>query len=1356
MNFSNYPFIKEDIQCIADYLRNNKTIERVFLDNCGINDKQVKILAEIFRLNKTITKLSLVSNKAITNIGIKTLLEIKHNNQYKRAELEISPNFNDNSEFQLIPEIDILNKNSVNTYLKKTKARNLDSEIENKNLQPLKNYHELKRPFIKNGNKLLKLIAESHNEITKTGNSINKLIVMVGMNGVGATTLSCFLSGQKLEEDEDRSLYAKEPKYNEKIHHQANNGYKLVNNFFISDDEGGINIIECPGIHNKPINSIQTILNLYIYRQILELAEKVRFSVVIRDNSANDVVDSTYQQFTNIFRDSNGQLTPEIKEQLKDAVSYIISVADYKTNEEKKAKIKVEESKLRKDAKRQNLDEGQKFIIEELGKSVNLFKKPSGDTKSFLETLDTKDFFIVIDAISLVVRTIANNEIEAEREQIFSYIEAIFQSKNEEEKNANIVLIDEWQRKILDVLAISKDTGDVLPKSASVNFATTIEVISQSKNEEEKNTNITVIDGQKHPDLYVLAPSKGTGDVLPNSASNTNSTITAEEQKNIMTTALKFELQDILSKKNLYEPLIIEQVKKLMSLCIKPFSDTLNIKDLSQAKDLNQVKNLNQVKDSSQNKWATIKEIYIKPQKSETQKPILSQVLSNQVKENILTIGKIIINFFQVNKHNIISPFISSDNLNLHQGLDSDTFSNNYSLIQPYLPKKILNKSPAQETEESFFPALKEIEELNEIYIKYSDDHLTMVTSFLEIIRKFYESKDISAKIHFQEILGNYVYFLNQQWKALSFCKKLYPQSQKWQPLTEAVDKAKKILIEENLLDIKLKNNGTTKYYTEALEWLDKLTGPQVEVVVIAINEIKANAYYYLGMIYENSESQLDWFVAIREYIKTLEVDKDFNFLYGHDTIPYISSNICKKIGDLFLVLGKWYKSKNENVSAIKLTHEAMKYFKVSLSIADIEESSNILHEIFSILKNKRETKVLCISLEKDLHISVAEFLFQLNLIQKAGLEYLRAASRVDKNDKEKQGLVSKALKAFDTDIAKNTAFIRAMLEKGKIEDLSMFTKEVNRTKFFSDTQTLVNNFVPLPEPQAIEWPKVQQNQNEQLTNEQKETNKQNDIQPQKQEEVLVQLQQTQQHQPPPLPPENSPLHTVENIQKPDYWYTEDDIKNILEANIDKNKFSIVTHVDLAHPEQVRDALRERVHEDLIKNNKIVLMAINTGHGHWVSMAISKDNNTNKVIFKYNDPLGRELNDRPDLIELITEVCSEVEIIDLQILQQDNTSDCGVFVCDDLIRQSQSLEILSTEQCGKQGLNLRKSQAETLKQSLIAQQAQEQHVYINVDSNASDDEEDENNNGNNNEVARLPYGDNGEVDGLGIASQHNE
>ncbi|MFV0250825.1 MAG: hypothetical protein AB8U53_02605 [Rickettsia aeschlimannii] len=132
----------------------------------------------------------------------------------------------------------------------------------------------------------------------------------------------------------------------------------------------------------------------------------------------------------------------------------------------------------------------------------------------------------------------------------------------------------------------------------------------------------------------------------------------------------------------------------------------------------------------------------------------------------------------------------------------------------------------------------------------------------------------------------------------------------------------------------------------------------------------------------------------------------------------------------------------------------------------------------------------------------------------------------------------------------------------------------------------------------------------------------------------------------------------------------------------------------------------ERVHEDLKNKGKVVLMPINIGHGHWVSMMISKDNDTNKIIFTYNDLLGRSLNDRPDLVKLIIEVCSD-EIMDLKTQQQEegNTSDCGVLVCDDLIRQSQGLKILSTEQCKGQGLNLRKSQAETLKQSLIAQQS---------------------------------------------------
>ncbi|WP_341787350.1 hypothetical protein [Rickettsia endosymbiont of Cantharis rufa] len=59
-----------------------------------------------------------------------------------------------------------------------------------------------------------------------------------------------FFKRTKLMGGEDCSLYTKEQEYNKKIHHKAGNEYKGVNNFFISDNEVGINIIECPGIHN--------------------------------------------------------------------------------------------------------------------------------------------------------------------------------------------------------------------------------------------------------------------------------------------------------------------------------------------------------------------------------------------------------------------------------------------------------------------------------------------------------------------------------------------------------------------------------------------------------------------------------------------------------------------------------------------------------------------------------------------------------------------------------------------------------------------------------------------------------------------------------------------------------------------------------------------------------------------------------------------------------------------------------------------------------------------------------------------------------------------------------------------------
>ncbi|WP_341787351.1 hypothetical protein [Rickettsia endosymbiont of Cantharis rufa] len=127
----------------------------------------------------------MIHNKEITNVGIKTLLQIKGNGVLEVVISYAGININ------------IFDDDSIETYSEKIQKESaLDVEITNKNLQPLANFYHLERPMIKDGNKLLKLIAESHNEITKTINIIKKLIVMIGMNGVGATTLRCFLSVQ--------------------------------------------------------------------------------------------------------------------------------------------------------------------------------------------------------------------------------------------------------------------------------------------------------------------------------------------------------------------------------------------------------------------------------------------------------------------------------------------------------------------------------------------------------------------------------------------------------------------------------------------------------------------------------------------------------------------------------------------------------------------------------------------------------------------------------------------------------------------------------------------------------------------------------------------------------------------------------------------------------------------------------------------------------------------------------------------------------------------------------------------------------------------------------------------------------
>ncbi|AFC70860.1 Ulp1 family isopeptidase [Rickettsia australis] len=179
-------------------------------------------------------------------------------------------------------------------------------------------------------------------------------------------------------------------------------------------------------------------------------------------------------------------------------------------------------------------------------------------------------------------------------------------------------------------------------------------------------------------------------------------------------------------------------------------------------------------------------------------------------------------------------------------------------------------------------------------------------------------------------------------------------------------------------------------------------------------------------------------------------------------------------------------------------------------------------------------------------------------------------------------------------------------------------------------------------------------------------------------------------------------IYNIENIKQPEYLYTEDDIKNILEANIDKNKFSIFHHASLEEPEILKDTLHA-TGEGLLLDNKSAIIPLNTGHKHWLLLTASKDDKGN-INFIYNDPYGEPLTSRPKVTEYINEVYPGAKITDLNTKQQENTYDCGVFICDSAIKFSKGQKILTTEESKGQGINLRKAQANTL---LMQQHAQE-------------------------------------------------
>ncbi|WP_425362868.1 Ulp1 family isopeptidase [Candidatus Tisiphia endosymbiont of Hybos culiciformis] len=173
----------------------------------------------------------------------------------------------------------------------------------------------------------------------------------------------------------------------------------------------------------------------------------------------------------------------------------------------------------------------------------------------------------------------------------------------------------------------------------------------------------------------------------------------------------------------------------------------------------------------------------------------------------------------------------------------------------------------------------------------------------------------------------------------------------------------------------------------------------------------------------------------------------------------------------------------------------------------------------------------------------------------------------------------------------------------------------------------------------------------------------------------------------------------TDNLTNENYWYDETDISNLLKASLNENRVSIQPAVSLASDEYNKDILRHVMLEAITSVNSgkdSAVMPINTGHEHWVSLAITKDKDKN-IVFTYNDPMGTEINDRSGLLATIKDVCpNNVKIVDLKTKQQQNDKDCGPFIVDNLTKMAKGEKILSIENSNDMGSKLRGKHAKIM------------------------------------------------------------
>lgn len=166
-------------------------------------------------------------------------------------------------------------------------------------------------------------------------------------------------------------------------------------------------------------------------------------------------------------------------------------------------------------------------------------------------------------------------------------------------------------------------------------------------------------------------------------------------------------------------------------------------------------------------------------------------------------------------------------------------------------------------------------------------------------------------------------------------------------------------------------------------------------------------------------------------------------------------------------------------------------------------------------------------------------------------------------------------------------------------------------------------------------------------------------------------------------------LESINDLTNPKHLYRDYEISNIIRRFIDEQKVSVVDYASLTNQDLLKATITQSVQELQNRTKEAVLIPLNTGHEHWVSLAFKCDEKNN-IQFIYNDSTGRPISDRPELVPIITEFVPVESILDCKTLQQQNDKDCGPFVVDNLIKIAKGEQILTAEQSkGTKGAELR-------------------------------------------------------------------